>query len=78
MHNSLPSRLSTLTLGVATAMFAQVAMANDTPSMTAQTITVTANSSVRENMQEDSVYIDDYTPAAQASHLSDFWTSYQG
>ncbi|WP_201575398.1 TonB-dependent receptor domain-containing protein [Psychrobacter sp. H8-1] len=72
MHNSLPSRLSTLTLGVATAMFAQVAMANDTPSMTAQTITVTANSSVRENMQEDSVYIDDYTPAAQASHLSDF------
>ncbi|MBO1530573.1 TonB-dependent receptor [Psychrobacter sp. F1192] len=72
MHKSLPSRLSTLTLGVATAMFAQVAMANDTPSMTAQTITVTANSSVRDNLQEDSVYIEDYTPAQQASHLSDF------
>jgi len=67
------SRLSVLSIGVATALFSQMANAAEAmPSTTLQTITVTANTSVRENVQEDSVYIDNYTPAAQASHLSDF------
>ena len=67
------SRLSVLSIGVATALFSQMAnAAEDMPSTTLQTITVTANTSVRENVQEDSVYIDNYTPAQQASHLSDF------
>ena len=63
------SRLSVLSIGVATALFSQMANAAEAmPSTTLQTITVTANTSVRENVQEDSVYIDNYTPAAQASH----------
>lgn len=67
------SRLSVLSIGVATALFSQMANAAEAmPSTTLQTITVTANNSVRESVQEDSVYIDNYTPAAQASHLSDF------
>ena len=69
------SRLTILSLGVAAVLYSQLASADtaDTmPSTTLQTITVTANKSVRSDVQEDSVYIDDYTPAAQASHLSDF------
>lgn len=74
-------RLSLLSVGVAVAMFSQSAnAASDTnvintealPSTTLQTITVTANTSIRESVQEDGVSIDNYTPAAQASHLSDF------
>ena len=71
----LSSRLTVLSMGVAAALCAQAASAAtaaDMPNTTLQTITVTANSSVRDSVQEDSVYIDDYTPAAQASHLSDF------
>jgi hemoglobin/transferrin/lactoferrin receptor protein len=62
-------------MGVAAVLSSQMASAanvEDMPSTSLQTITVTANSSVRDSVQEDSVYIDDYTPAAQASHLSDF------
>ncbi len=69
------NRLSLLSIAITTVLVSQAASATtsaDMPSTTLQTITVTANSSVREKMQEDSVYIDDYTPAAQASHLSDF------
>ena len=69
------SRLSILSVAVAAALSAQVASSAPTenvPNTTLQTITVTANSSVREKVQEDSVYVDDYTPAQQASHLSDF------
>ena len=69
------NRLSLLSIAITTVLVSQAASAAtsaDIPSTTLQTITVTANSSVREKMQEDSVYIDDYTPAAQASHLSDF------
>ncbi|MDN5621170.1 MAG: TonB-dependent receptor [Psychrobacter sp.] len=71
----LSSRLTVLSMGVAAVLCAQAASAAtaaDMPNTTLQTITVTANSSVRDSVQEDSVYIDDYTPAAQASHLSDF------
>ena len=71
----LSSQLTVLSLGVAAVLWTQAASAAtaaDMPNATLQTITVTANSSVRNNVQEDSVYIDDYTPAAQASHLSDF------
>ena len=69
------SRLTVLSMGVAAVLGAQVANAAtsaDMPSTTLQTITVTANSSVREKAQEGSVYTEDYTPAQQASHLSDF------
>jgi len=67
------SRLSVLSIGIATALFSQIATAAEAmPSTTLQTITVTANTSVRDELQEKSVYIDNYTPAAQASHLSDF------
>ena len=56
------SRLSVLSIGVATALFAQMANAAEAmPSTTLQTITVTANTSVRENVQEDSVYTVSYT-----------------
>ncbi|MGB5876953.1 MAG: hypothetical protein WBG84_06270, partial [Psychrobacter nivimaris] len=64
----LSSRLTVLSMGVAAALCAQAASAAtaaDMPNTTLQTITVTANSSVRDAVQEDSVYIDDYTPAAQ-------------
>lgn len=67
------SRLSVLSVAVVAILSAQVASAaEEMPSTTLQTITVTANSSVRDSLQEDSVYIDSYTPAAQASHLSNF------
>lgn len=71
----LSSPLTVLSVGVAAVLWTQAASAataDDMPNTTLQTITVTANSSVRDSVQEDSVYIDDYTPAAQASHLSDF------
>ena len=71
----LSSQLTVLSIGVAAVLWTQAASAAtaaDMPNTTLQTITVTANSSVRDAVQEDSVYIDDYTPAAQASHLSDF------
>jgi len=71
----LSSQLTVLSIGVAAVLWSQAASAataEDMPNTTLQTITVTANSSVRNNVQEDSVYIDDYTPAAQASHLNDF------
>lgn len=69
------SRLTVLSMGIAAVLGAQVANAaetNELPTTTLQTITVTANTSVRDKVQEDSIYIEDYTPAAQASHLSDF------
>ncbi len=70
-------RLTLLSIGVSTVLSAQIAHAADTisstmPNTTLQTITVTANTSVRDQIQEDSIYKEDYTPAAQASHLSDF------
>ncbi|MGM8897774.1 MULTISPECIES: TonB-dependent receptor domain-containing protein [unclassified Psychrobacter] len=66
--------LTVLSMGVAAILWTQAASAaaDNTPSTTLQTITVTANTSVRDKVQEDSVYIEDYTPAKQASHLSDF------
>lgn len=62
-------------MGIAAVLGSQMASAantDDMPSTTLQTITVTANGSVREKVQEDGVYVEDYTPAQQASHLSDF------
>lgn len=70
--SKLSSQMTVLSMGVAAVLWSQAASAADMPNTTLQTITVTANSSVRDNVQEGSVYIDDYTPAAQASHLSDF------
>lgn len=73
MRTSSSNRLSPLCLAVASALVAQVASAQtDTPRMTAQTIIVTANSSARDRAQNDSLYTEEYTPAQQASHLSDF------
>ncbi|MGP5494643.1 TonB-dependent receptor domain-containing protein [Psychrobacter celer] len=68
------NQLTVLSMGVAAILWTQAASAaaDDMPSTTLQTITVTANSSVRDKVQEDGVYVEDYTPAAQASHLSDF------
>lgn len=66
------SRLSVLSIGIAAVLGSQMANAEVEPSTSLQTITVTANSSVRGKVQEDSVYTEDYTPAQQADHLSDF------
>ena len=68
------NQLTVLSMGVAAILWTQAASAaaEDMPSTTLQTITVTANSSVRDKVQEDGVYVEDYTPAQQASHLSDF------
>ncbi len=68
------NQLTVLSMGVAAILWTQAASAaaDDMPSTTLQTITVTANSSVRDKVQEDGVYVEDYTPAQQASHLSDF------
>ncbi|WP_201619681.1 TonB-dependent receptor domain-containing protein [Psychrobacter maritimus] len=67
------NQLTVLSMTVSAILWSQMAMAaEELPSTTLQTITVTANSSVREKVQENGVYIEDYTPAQQASHLSDF------
>ncbi len=68
----LSSQLSVLSMSIAVGLWAQIASAEDLPSTTLQSITVTANTSTRAKVQEDSVYIENYTPAQQASHLSDF------
>ena len=67
------NQLTVLSVAVSAILCSQMAVAaTDVPSTTLQTITVTANSSVREKVQEDGVDVEDYTPAQQASHLSDF------
>ena len=67
------NQLTVLSVAVSAVLWSQLAIAvEDLPSTTLQTITVTANSSVREKAQEDGVDVEDYTPAQQASHLSDF------
>ena len=73
--SKLSSPLTVLSMGIAAVLWSQAASAaptEDVPNVTLQTITVTANTSIRNSVQEDGVYIDDYVPAAQASHLSDF------
>ncbi|WP_201528125.1 TonB-dependent receptor domain-containing protein [Psychrobacter frigidicola] len=66
------SRLTVLSVGIAAVLGSQVASAEEEMHTSLQTITVTANKSARKEVQEDQVYIDDYTPAQQADHLSDF------
>ncbi|MDN5665015.1 MAG: TonB-dependent receptor [Psychrobacter sp.] len=67
------NQLTVLSMGVVAILWTQAANAAEAmPSTTLQTITVTANTSVRDKVQEDGVYVEDYTPAQQASHLSDF------
>ena len=66
------SQLTGLSVAIAAVLCSQMANAEVVPSTSLQTITVTANSSARQKAQEGSVYIEDYTPAQQASHLSDF------
>ncbi|TXD98420.1 TonB-dependent receptor [Psychrobacter frigidicola] len=66
------SRLTVLSVGIAAVLGSQVASAEEVMQTSLQTITVTANKSARKEAQEGKVYIDDYTPAQQASHLSDF------
>ena len=66
------SQLTVLSVGIAAVLWSQVASAESMPTTALQTITVKASSSVRDKVQKDSVYTEDYTPAAQASHLSDF------
>ena len=71
----LSTKLSVLSMGISAVLWSQIATAADieeVPHTTLQTITVKADSAIRERLQEDAVYIDNYTPAAQASHLSDF------
>jgi hemoglobin/transferrin/lactoferrin receptor protein len=64
--------LTALSLGIAAAMMAQSAAAAVQPHANMQTITVTANSSAEPTVQEGEVVTQDYTPAQQAAHLSDF------
>ena len=65
--------LSPLSIAIATVLCTQIAnAATDVPTMTMQKITVTSDSSARERVQQGEVYTDEYTPAQQANHLSDF------
>lgn len=65
--------LSPLSIAIATILCTQIAnAATDVPTMTMQKITVTSDSSVRARVQQDEVYTNEYTPAQQANHLSDF------
>ncbi|WP_230660622.1 TonB-dependent receptor domain-containing protein [Psychrobacter sp. I-STPA10] len=70
--SAIPSRLSILTISMAVVSFSQLAQAENMPYTTVQTITVTANQSINERAQTDAIYVDEYTPAQQAAHLSDF------
>ncbi|MGO3465658.1 TonB-dependent receptor plug domain-containing protein, partial [Psychrobacter sp.] len=73
--SKLSSPLTVLSMGVAAVLWSQAASAatvEDMPSTTLQTITVTANSSVRDGMQSDSIDSAQYIPAGQASLLNDF------
>lgn len=74
MHGIISSPLSLLSISICTVLSTQIAYAadNNKTSTTLQKVTVTANTSARSNMQQDAVYNDNYTPAQQASHLSDF------
>ncbi|MGO2277210.1 MULTISPECIES: TonB-dependent receptor domain-containing protein [unclassified Psychrobacter] len=73
--SKLSSQLTVLSIGVAAVLWTQAASAataSNVPNTTLQTITVTANSSVRDNAQTDSVDSSQYIPAGQASLLNDF------
>lgn len=73
MRKTSLNNLSPLFLAITSILVVQAASAEaDMPTMTMQKITVTSDSSVRESVQQDEVYNEDYTPAQQASHLSDF------
>ena len=73
MRKTSLNNLSPLCLAITSILVVQAASAEaDMPTMTMQKITVTSDSSVRERVQQDEVYNEDYTPAQQASHLSDF------
>jgi len=73
--SKLSSPLTVLSMGVAAVLWSQAASAapvEEVPNVTLQTITVTANSSVRDDLQNYSVDSAQYIPAGQASLLSDF------
>lgn len=73
MHTSTLNRLSPLCAAIAAILLAQFANAEDNmPSMTMQKITVSTNTSVQDKVQKEAVFNEDYTPAQQANHLSDF------
>lgn len=73
MRKTTLNRLSPLCLAITSALVAQAASAQtDLPTMTMQKMTVTASNSARDKAQNEAVYNEDYTPAQQASHLSDF------
>lgn len=73
MRKTSLNNLSPLCLAITSILVVQAASAEaDMPTMTMQKITVTSDSSARERVQQDEVYSEDYTPAQQASHLSDF------
>ena len=73
--SKLSSPLTVLSMGVAAVLWSQAASAasvEEVPNVTLQTITVTANSSIRDDLQKNSVDSAQYIPAGQASLLSDF------
>lgn len=73
MRKTTLNRLSPLCLAITSALVAQAASAQtDLPTMTMQKMTVTASNLARDKAQNEAVYNEDYTPAQQASHLSDF------
>lgn len=73
MRKTSLNNLSPLCLAITSILIVQAASAEaDMPTMTMQKITVTSDSSVRERVQQDEVYTDEYMPAQQANHLSNF------
>lgn len=72
-------QLTVLSMGVAAVLWSQVATAADDVMQTSlQTVVVTANKSARKEAQEETIYVDEYVPAQQASHLSDFLNAVPG
>lgn len=76
--SKISGQLTVLSMGVAAVLWSQVAAADELMQTSLQKVVVTANKSVRKDAQEDSIYVDDYVPAQQASHLSDFLDTVPG
>lgn len=79
MRKTSLNNLSPLCLAIMSILVTQAASAEtDMPTMTMQKITVSANNSIGNRVQNEAVYNEEYVPAQQASHLSDFLEAVPG
>ncbi|WP_201535493.1 TonB-dependent receptor domain-containing protein [Psychrobacter ciconiae] len=77
MHK-FSGQLTVLSVGVVAVLWSQVAAADEVMQTSLQKVVVTANKSARKEAQEETIYVDDYVPAQQANHLSDFLDTVPG